>query len=128
MDTRLQRAFGVGVLILASGYAIWAACLYAEVATEAMTVVFWCVPVLAGFVAAWIARRSWLLLGLGLAVSAAVFAVLLNFYYQVRGLAVDFPGIGGGIIVGTLAAVWSAIAATTGAAAANFIRRRQHDV
>lgn len=116
-------ASGVGILLAANG--LWLAALVANRYSQALVFLLWISPAIAAFVSASLAPSSKLLVGLSMAIPAALLAGVINLVYQALGNAVDFPGARGGLLLVLLALGWSAVVSAAGGAAGYFLTRRR---
>jgi hypothetical protein len=110
----LAKAWMAGMAVLTVAFGAWTLLLGQEIYSAPMAIGLWLSPVLAGYATAYLAPSHKFVLGASLAFPSAVLVVALNSALQVYGGPVDFPGIGGGLILFVLALVGSTALASLG--------------
>ena len=109
MISRTYRIWFLGAGIIALVYALWFIALQVELYSEALVFLLWLSPLVAAFVTAYFAPGRKVLMGMSMVLPTTILAVVLNFVYQWLGIAVDFSGLQGGVILFTTTLVYSGI-------------------
>jgi len=111
----MTKALVAGFGILLAAYALWFIALQNSQYTELNVLILWASPLVAAIVSAFLAPNKKLLLGISMSFPAAIFAVVLNYVYQMQGNPVDFPGGRGAMILFATTMIYSAILCGIGA-------------
>jgi hypothetical protein len=120
------RAVSFGVGLLAVVHAAWLLSLAAERFLLPLAVLLWASPVAAAFLAAWLAERRRVLVGIVMALPATFAVLVTNAAAEWAGATVDFAGARGALALGSVALVWSAASALVGGVAAEAFARFLH--
>ena len=115
------RAWTVGVSVLIAAVLIWAVLLKLEIYSQSMAIILWLSPGAAAFAAAYLGPSRKLLLGASMGIPAALLGVAFNAVWQLPGNAVDFPGVGGGLLLFMLILVGATVVASLGALVGYFL-------
>ena len=118
------RAWLAGVMVLVVANGAWFVSLQAHKFSSSLIWLLWISPLIAAFVSAYLSPRKKILLGISLAIPAAVLAVALNVTYELLGNAVDFPGVRGGTILFVITLGYSAMLCALGGGAGYYLAKR----
>lgn len=119
----MLKAWTIGVVILIAVYAAWFVSLQLGTFAQVVIVLLWVTPVVAAFVSTHLAPHNKVLLGLSMAIPAAILASVLNVAHQMLGRAVDFSGLQGGVILAAVALIENVILCGVGSLAAHFLTK-----
>ena len=109
------KAWVMGFCVLLAALLIWELLLRLEVFSRLMAIVLWLSPGAAAFAAAYLAPTHKFILGASMGIPAALLAVAVNAAWQLQGNAVDFPGVGGALILLTVTFAYASVVASLGA-------------
>ncbi|RPH97279.1 MAG: hypothetical protein EHM68_08895 [Lysobacterales bacterium] len=126
MKSRMIWAWLLGVGLLLAIFALWLLLLRMEVFAQWALVLLWISPAVAAFVASYLSPSHKIILGLSMAIPTAVFAAALNRVLQIQGLAVDFPGPSGGLILFIVVLVGAAVLSSLGGILGMGVSRGRH--
>ena len=111
----MLRAFLAAVAILVVGDAGFLGILKLQDISGVFAYLIWAIPVIAAFAASMITPRRKFVVGLLVAVPAAILQGVANFAFEAMGNAVDFPGMKGSLLVIGMSFPWVAVLCTVGA-------------
>ena len=123
------RAWFIGAGILLASYVTWFIALQLNWHPQVLVILMWFLwgaPFVAALLSAYLAPHKKILVGLSMALLAAVFAVALNFIHQLRGDSVDFPGMQGSVILFFITLAYSAVFSGIGAISGSVLARKFH--
>ncbi len=121
----MLKAGALGILVLVLAQGLWFGSLLGGAYSEFLVVLLWVSPFIAALVTAYLAPGRKIIMGMFMAVIAAVFVVLLNAAFQAAGTAVDFPGAKGGLILFVVTLVYSAVGAFLGSVTGRWLTRKR---
>ena len=116
MIKSILPAWGKSTVILAIIYMIWSICILKEKEFETLIWVLWLSPFLSAFVVAYLHPKYLFILGFLIGLTTTVFALLSNIILQKNGVASDFSGINGQIILAVYTMIYAVLSAWLGCA------------
>jgi hypothetical protein len=125
MSSQFVRAWLAGATLLVAALFTWVLLLGLEVYSQPVVKVVWFAPGIAAFLAAYLGPTHKLLLGVSMAIPSALLVTIANFSFQALGKTVDFPGLGGGLMLFALVLCGSALLAAVGAAVGYILTRNR---
>jgi len=114
MIATAAKAWTVGLAILVAANGVWFFSLQASAFSELLVWLLWLSPVLAALATSYLSPRKKMLLGISMAIPAAVLAVVLNIVYESLGNAVDFSGSRGALTLFAITLAYSGVGSTIG--------------
>jgi hypothetical protein len=118
-------SLGIVVLVLAQG--LWFGSLLGGAYTELLVLLLWISPFIAALVTAYLSPGRKMVMGMSMAVIAAVLVVVLNAAFQAAGNAVDFPGAKGGLTLFVMTLMYSAVGAFLGSVTGQWLTRKRRN-
>lgn len=119
----ILKAWLVGVAVLLVSNGVWFVSLQAHSFSVLLVWLLWISPLIAALVSAYLSPRKKILLGISLAIPAAIFAVALNTIYELLGNAVDFPGLRGGASLFVITLGYSVLLCALGGGVGYYLSR-----
>jgi hypothetical protein len=119
----MTRAFLAALAILVVGDAVCMAALKLSQAPGALAMAIWGVPVVAAFATSCLAPNRKFLVGLAVALPAAVMVGISNYVFEAMGNPVDFPGFKGSALVAGMSFPLLVVLCGVGALAGHFTSR-----
>ena len=120
----MVKSYLAGLSVLLAVLFVWAVLLQLKIFSQSMAIILWLSPGVAAFAAAYLAPSSKFLLGASMGLPAAVLAVAFNSISQLAGIAVDFPGAEGGLVLFVIILVGATVIASVGALAGFLLTRK----
>ena len=125
MSSQFVRAWLAGATLLVAALFTWVLLLGLEVYSQPIVKVVWFAPGIAAFLTACLGPAHKLLLGVSMAIPSALLVTIANFSFQALGKTVDFPGLGGGLMLFALVLCGSALLGAVGATGGYFLTRNR---
>ena len=99
MNSKTIVAWTLGVVVLATPFAVWVGVLEFGRFSEWALYLLWLAPLFAAFVTSFLAPSRKFFLGASMAIPAALISLAINLIFQAGDRAVDFPFFKGGWIL-----------------------------
>ncbi len=115
------RAWGIGFMILFIADTMVAVATLINFHPRVLMLLVRISPLVASFVAAYLAPRNKFLLGMSLAIPTAILGLVVTIVYQLFGKAVDFAGFDGGLILLSVSLAYGFILCSLGGVAGYFM-------
>ena len=117
------KAGFLGILILFVVDMAWLIAFKIEVMPNILLLLVQGSPLVAGFASSFFAPRNKIVLGISMAIPAAVFAVAITLLFQAFGKAVDFSGVKGSVTLFSITLVYAGVMGAIGGAAGSFLSK-----
>jgi hypothetical protein len=107
MSLAKHRAWFIGAGIITVAYMAWLIILQAKQYSDVLIFLLWISPFVAALVSAYLAPQRKVLFGMSMVLPTVFLTVVFNVVYQWIGIAVDFPGVRGGLILFAITLIYS---------------------
>ncbi|NJO12216.1 MAG: hypothetical protein HC872_00680 [Gammaproteobacteria bacterium] len=121
----MLKSWSLGTLVLMLVQGLWFGSVLTGSYSEFLVLLLWASPFIAALVTAYLSPARKMIMGMSMAVVAAVLVVVANAVFQAVGTPVDFPGAKGGLTLFAITLLYSAVGAVLGGAAGQWFTRRR---